>query len=70
MTSTAREGDATSNSKDERRVEFCPICGNHVQAFRRGYIRLYKELNLKPKLPSPHICMCCGLDMRRVKIDG
>ena len=49
-------------------VEFCPNCGTPLKAFRRGFIRLCRALKRTPKLPPEHICMHCGLDIRKVRI--
>jgi rRNA maturation endonuclease Nob1 len=52
------------------RVEFCPNCGTPLKAFRRGFVRLCREMKIRPNLPPEHMCMRCGLDIRRVRIAG
>jgi rRNA maturation endonuclease Nob1 len=55
---------------DRYQVEFCPNCGTPLKAFRRGFVRLCRALKMRPKLPPEHMCMRCGLDIRRVRIAG
>ena len=50
------------------RLTYCPNCGSHLKQFRRGYVELFNLLQIKTQLPPRHACLCCGFDMRRVKI--